>query len=343
MSHRSDLRDLHIVFGSGGMPAVIAGIGSVLALNVAEIDTFSSIGGASGGTIPATILAAKLPPGQYLPTIINQDFSRLIEGKRGFLSTLLAILKKYREGVSKRPARGIWSIHGLQLTIDDMISEWPDNLWILTACDDGQLLLTADGSFRYGGLYAGERASHTPSVGTAVHASCAVPGLVHAVFHLGEKLVDGAFTDDGDVPVDVVWRHFSGDNDRLVLAVDVGDDPIKKNILLRAAWSTFGAQSLAMLRQRPAARPGLAFIDPRTEGFHSLNLSLSSATRWRAILTGFMSTAETLQAHRLASPDGSRKLIEFCREFSRIQGSSRNSITLVQTVEQFLRNRGLYV
>lgn len=338
-----NVRDLHIVFGSGGMPAVMAGIGSALALNVAEITAFSSIGGASGGTIPAAILAAKLKPREYLPTVINLDFSRLIEGKRGFLTTLWAVLKKYRQGVNFRPPRGIWSNNGMRLVLDDMIPSWPQELWILSACADGQLLFTADGSFKYGSAHNGERfAAESPPVGTAIQASCAVPGLVDAVFHRGEKLVDGAFTEAGDVPVDVVWRHFPSVREKLVLAVDVGDDPLKKNIWLRVAFSLFGADYGALSRQRSLARRGLAFIDPRTEEFHSLNLRLSRATRWRAILTGFTATAEAIQAHSLATPDGSQKLMELFIEFSRIRATARRESSFLNLLERYMIQEDLY-
>ena len=48
---------LHLVCGSGGSRAILAGTGAILALNVAGHKKFHSVGGISGGSIPTALLA----------------------------------------------------------------------------------------------------------------------------------------------------------------------------------------------------------------------------------------------------------------------------------------------
>lgn len=335
-------RELHIVFGSGGMPAVLTGIGTTLALNVAGVEQFTSIGGASGGSIPAAILSCGLPPAAYLALILSTDFWSMLEGRRNLISIAWALLNKYRHGPHGRPERGIWTINAMRVLLDDVVPVWPPKLWLVAACDDGQLLFTANGAFKYDLHNSCEQiAKMPPSVGTAISASCAVPGLVDAVIFQNEKLVDGAFSQDGDVPAEVAWRHF-GDADKLVLAVDVGEEPLKKNRILRAAWKLCGAQDREMYRVRPLPRPGLAFIDPRPEVFHSLKLRLSREERWLAIICGFLSASETLQAHYLPSFPARARLTAFCTAFAEFVTLARSGRSVERSIEKFLRDNSCF-
>lgn len=52
----------HLVIEQGGTRALVTGMGATLALRAAGLKSWSTIGGISGGSIPAILMASKLNP-----------------------------------------------------------------------------------------------------------------------------------------------------------------------------------------------------------------------------------------------------------------------------------------
>lgn len=350
-SQSTSNRELHVVFGSGGTQALLAGTGSVLAFHIAGLTEWTSIGSASAGSIPAAILGSKLPPRDFLPQVLDTDFQGLLKRQTSYFGMVLALLRKYHlEKV--RPAKGVFDPAGMRVFIDSIVKTWPDSFWTVASCDHGQVLFTKAGVFKY--QHQGPQGHHMapildgpatiltstpPSVGTAVHATCAIPGIIDTAHLHGENLFDGALGSDGAVPVNVIWRHFPGD-DKLVLAIDVGEDPMKNNRIMRFLWNVFcGGNCASIDGIRPQARPGLVVINPRIEDFHSLKFDLPRGMKWKAILGGFHATVRTILAHKLTDEAGSERLQKFASVFRCLECKAKKPQDLIKPVETFLRQQ----
>src|ERR1700691_4580645 len=273
MSRSPDLPRLHVLFGSGGTKAVLAGTGAALAFHVAELHDFETIGSVSGGAIPAAVFASGAKPRQFLQEVIDSDIASLLEPRVRLPGRIYAVLRKYH--LQKvRPRRGVYTTRRLRRYINKLVPKWPEKFWTLASCSHGQVLFTPIGVYKFTGtpLINGRVLSdRPPSVGLAVCASCAIPGLIDSTRYGGELLFDGALSGDGEVPVDAVERYFKhGHEQTLVLAIDVGEDPIKRTLWLRALWNLFcgGWCETGIDGARPTERPGLLLIKPEVEGFH---------------------------------------------------------------------------
>lgn len=332
-------RELHAVFGSGGTQALLAGTGSLLAFHAGGLTKWTSVGGASAGSMPAVLLAAGVPPNEFLSHVLETDFQKLLKLKSTPVGLLFALLRKYYYEVT-RPAMGVYDPSLLREFIDTIVPVWPKNYWTVAACHHGQVLFTADGVYKYGAKHFRHQLSPTPpSVGWAVHASCAIPGILHAMPLHGENLFDGALSGDGDCPVGVVWRHFPGE-DKKVFAVDVGEDPIKNWWVMRFLWNLFcGGRCNSIDGVRPEPREGLVIVSPRVQGFHSLNFAPSRGLKWQAILTGYQATSAAIQEQNLVQGDAAQRLQEFDAAFRRMQSHAEKPDHLIVPIERFLRQR----
>jgi predicted acylesterase/phospholipase RssA len=334
---------LHVVFGSGGTKTLLAGTGAILAFHVGELDQFATIGAASGGTFVASMLARRLPPKQFLPEIIDTDFGKLVTPRRGFLSRLLALLNKFRHERT-RPRRGVYSVTKLRRKLNQMVPRWPDKLWMVASGDNNsQILFTWKGVFRNAQQQPSQLiCAKPPAVGLAVAASCGIPGILDSTRYRGELLFDGALSGDGDVPVDVVTKHFAPHEDTLTMAMDVGEDPAKKNRWLRLLWHVFsGSWSRPPIDGiHPEPRSGLILVTPEITGFHPLQFKLTRQTKWRALASGFIATAVAMCSYNLVDATAQAKLRRFIAEFELLAATGAQE-NYCRNIEQFLRNENL--
>jgi hypothetical protein len=183
-------------------------------------------------------------------------------------------------------------------------------------------------------------------VGLAVCASCAIPGLIDSTKYGGEMLFDGALSGDGDVPVDAVERYFKhGDEQILILAIDVGEDPIKRARWLRALWNLFcgGWCESGIDGVRPTERPGLLLIKPEVEGFHALQFSIKRDDKWHAVIAGFVAAAKVICDNNLVG-EGEQDTLRWCaNELSDLDRRRKwmpHGLFSLQ-VEKFMRDHAL--
>jgi len=333
---------LHVVFGSGGTKTLLAGAGAVLAFDVGGIDQLETIGAASGGSFIASILARKLPPKRFLPEMIDTDFAKLLAPRVCALSRLLALLNKFRHEQS-RPRRGVYSVKALRHKVNALVPTWPERLWIVASGNNNsQILFTWKGVYRCSQSQQVELiSSRPPAVGLAVTASCGIPGILDSTKYRGELLFDGALSGDGDVPVDVIPRHFGQQEDSLTIAMDTGEDPIKKQRWLRALWHLFSGSwnEPPIDGIHPKPRPGLLLLTPNVTGFHPLQWKIKRDLKWKAIVSGFVATANAICDHNLASNDEQSGLRRFVAAFERLAPQVGDSYC--ESIEQFLRSEGL--
>ena len=75
---KTDFRKLHLVIGAGGTRAFLTGMGAVTALRLSGLQNWATIGGVSGGSIPALFMAAGLSPIDLIDRLLDIDFRNLL-------------------------------------------------------------------------------------------------------------------------------------------------------------------------------------------------------------------------------------------------------------------------
>jgi predicted acylesterase/phospholipase RssA len=336
---------IHIVFGGGATKAILSGIGAVLALNVAGLKDWVTIGACSAGSIPGAVLAADIPPPVYLRHLIDIDIEGLLIARTGWAGRMLAILRKYHfERI--RPRLGAYATARMRRFINSLVRRWPKRFWNVASCDHGQVLFTADGVFKYSGNPRVGRLlkDKPPSVGLAVCASCAMPGIMDSVKWSGELLFDGALSGDGEVPIDVIARHFKDDKTQ-VLAFDIGPEPMKQRPWLRFLWNVFcgGWCESSIDGVHPTEREGLKIVTPVITGFHTLEFSLSPDQKWHAIIAGCVAMAKGVVELGLVEGDAKEKLERIAvtlADMDRNRPKKKGEFS--RKVETFLNSHGLF-
>jgi predicted acylesterase/phospholipase RssA len=258
-----------------------------MACKVAGVSDFQTIGGVSGGSIPAVALAAGIDPRDIMQLTVDVDFSSLVPRHATPLSTVIAFILKDRFEYT-RPKKGVLGSEKLGQFIDSLVPVWPKNFWTMAVVARTQILFTSDGVYQY--LRNGQRRvlSTTPApVGVAIRATCAVPGIIDAVPFMGRHLLDGALSWDGQCPVGIPVRHF-GAASKDIIACDVGDEKSRFAPLFKAFWSLLcGGHCVEHTGpQNPIPSDTLLF-KPHVWSVRSLQFNLSTEQKWQAVHSGF--------------------------------------------------------
>ncbi|MBX9686249.1 MAG: patatin-like phospholipase family protein [Candidatus Obscuribacterales bacterium] len=286
----------HYVISAGGSRAILAGCGSIFASQIAGLK-WDTIGGVSGGSIPAVMLAAGMPPAQLLQFALEIDFREMCVNKAGKIRTLLAILlKEYHEHPENRPSYGIMETDKLGAFINSKVSSWPDKFWTMAVDGDSQIVFKKDGIFEYTGDGRCIQWAKDPGpVGFAVQATCAIPGVTQPPKLKGRYLFDGAFSKDGMCPVGVPIRHF-GVPPSSVVGLCVGED-LQEGVMgmFRRFWKwIWGIKPDSSWNEGTA---GVVDIHPHVSHIHALRFELTADEKWLAILEGFSTTVYALASH----------------------------------------------
>lgn len=326
--HQAPARDVNVIFGSGGSIATLAGVGAVVALRKSGLNILT-IGGISGGTIPAFLMASNRDAISVVTEVLDTDFISMVKPKVGPLRRLWALAMKFRHEL-KRTRDGVYTGDPMREHLDKLAPAWLPKLWIVACCDHGQVLFTDHGVFKYRGNGRKKLLDANPaSVGTAVVASCAIPGLIDLVHYRGEYLFDGALGFDGACPVQPVTRHFNHPQDTIV-AIDVGEDSIKEARWFKLWWHVAcgrGDVCGPMAGEHPDESEGRIVITPRVNGFHGLKFSLSRAEKWQAIIAGFNACVDRLEKAGLLSPEANGDLFALRRKLARVDSLKGNAKT----------------
>jgi hypothetical protein len=288
-------RARHLVFGSGGTRAFLNGAGSMFACHLAGVDNWASIGGVSGGSIPALLLAGGVHPREIVWHAVNTDFSDLLE-QHDTIGNMVKQRFLFRRSSGRLLRHGIVRSGGLGAHLESVVPHWPDKFWTMAVNGRRQFLFTKDGVFLYRKGKVVKKISDKPApVGLAIRASCAVPGIIEAVEYEGHVLFDGALSHYGECPTEMASRHFGAQIEE-ILAVDLMRQrrPRKERMIENLARALSGT-----LRQRPK----LPFVDGTQAGlvvrtdmedFPSLDFSIGAELKQRAVLAGFRSTCTEL-------------------------------------------------
>lgn len=281
----------HYVISAGGSRAILAGCGSIFASEIAGID-WQTIGGVSGGSIPAVLLASGMKPAQLLELALKIDFRQMCVSTAGTWETLLAILlKEYHENPKNRTGYGVMETDKLGQFIDTLVPVWPEKFWTMAVDGDDQIVFRKDGIFRYDkNGKCTQLASDPGSTGFAVRATCTIPGITKAPKFMGKYIFDGAFSRFGLCPVGLPIEFYGTRPDSIV-GVCVGEDLDKGfSGMLRNAWKWFwGVGPDPSWSERTA---GVIDVHPHIDHIHALRFELSSDEKWLAVLEGFSETVK---------------------------------------------------
>ena len=146
----------HLVIGAGGSRAFLTGIGAIVALKLGGLKEWSSIGGVSGGSIPALFMAHGLGLQELVEGLISLDFRNLMRscpsGKDAMQEHALDA-----EGNAPAPnfvarllARGALHTDMLGQAVESVVPEWPDNFWTMAMSQRSHVVFTKVGVFEYG-------------------------------------------------------------------------------------------------------------------------------------------------------------------------------------------------
>ncbi|HEY9784439.1 MAG TPA: patatin-like phospholipase family protein [Candidatus Obscuribacterales bacterium] len=329
--------ELSVVFGSGGSKAVLAGAGAVLAFHIGELKTFRTIGGVSGGSIPAALFAGGTDAATMLSQALQTDFSQLLTPSTGLIRRLLALLSKYRYEQT-RPAKGVFSTEVLGRYIDGYVPRWPSNYWTLASVNGGSVLFTARGVARLAPHSKPSLlAAAPPSVGLSVQASCAIPGVIDAIRYHGEHLFDGALTEDGECPVDVPVREFGVQKSDLI-AIDITEEAVKKSRWLRILWHIFcGGRCVSIDAVHPEEKDGLILVQPDIRGFHALQFKLNRDQKWHAVVASFIATVNALEKYGRIPESGRAALLTLRERLSAVDLKLIRKRAYAKSVERIIR------
>lgn len=294
--------DLELAVSSGGSAAVLAGVGTFVACELAGIYKWRRLFGVSGGAVITSLAACGMSAKGMISMALAVDFDGLITWREGILYPFFRLLGTSRSEGSElifdpdwRETHwtGLFGTCGLNRIICEltrqfgMESKWPENFTTMATTRDGsQVVFNNEGVFHL--TLDGARVQLTDKpvpLAFAVRASSTIPGVLAALEFKGVTLYDGAMSRDGLCPVGLLVRNFGADP-RKILACRVGEDNLKPIMgrLHRAArifWRVhpnfhWGPETAGVMEFRPAI-----------DHVQTLKFKLSPDEKWYAILTSF--------------------------------------------------------
>lgn len=344
----------HLVLSAGGSRAILGGAGAVLAIDqaIGSIDDVQlrarnsdwlSIGGVSGGSIPAIMYADGYSAREALKMAIEIDFSSMLTRHGSIPQILFAYLMQGRFERT-RPRHGVLSSEKLGDWIDERITAWPPNFWTMAVVGQDQILFDQNGVRQISPDGQIKILSDKPApVGLAIRASCAVPGIISAVPYKGRFLFDGALTPDGSCPVNIPLRYY-GATHPSTIACEVGNDSRSASHMLNL-WKLFCGQNCvpAWETEDLTSEHGMIVIEPNMMHFKSLQFTLTRDQKWMAVMTSYMASVEALKGAGLISAEKLPLMEEICATYRDIEKLGKTSDGLLSLLtEDLLTRHGLF-
>jgi predicted acylesterase/phospholipase RssA len=286
----------HIVLGSGGSKAALTGAGVVLATRAARLK-IESIGGVSGGFVPAALAATDMPSHQFLEVARKTDIASLLTQRPLFRQVVkegrkLDLLK---DGLYDTSPLGDM-VHGHMPS-----AKWPEKLWTMAVGDEhSQVVFTKNGVTEYGPSGQVILSGKPPKVGDAVRATSAIPGVLASMELYGRRLYDGALGQFGKCPSDMAKMHFGIPEERVIASLPVGAMTYPNKKLYQFAKYLSGNTEKGS--ENFVEHAGIV-VRPEVKSFHSLRFALRPAQRDEAILAGYRSAIEQFATNNLISGD----------------------------------------
>ncbi len=308
-------RDLHLVCGAGGTRAIIGCAGAVFGMHAMGMNSWASIGGISGGSLPTLLYAAGIHPRALMRRALTTDFSTLVVKRRHLLQVLRKFMGQAKH--ERLPRTAVHCSKGMVKFIDDLVPTWPDKFWTMATTDlpkkgRCQVLFTKRGVFLYDKHGNCEQLSYHPApVGLAIAASCAIPGVIDHVEYLGMQLYDGMMSWDGRTPARLVKLHYGAAYEDIV-AVDVGGiKPPFPSLTKRIAAYLCDDDCHPDTHMTPDQWDalGVRVVRANIHNFGSLNLNPTLKQRSHAMRLGYTAAVRTLCPKRGKFKFDAKKLL----------------------------------
>lgn len=304
----------HLIIEQGGTRALVTGMGATLALKVAGLKGWSSIGGISGGSIPAILMAAGLAPHSALEGILACDFSKLFEPSKKTATDPAAAFAATRDGerapahkwVARMLRKGMMHTDKLGELIEDKVKVWPESFWTMAASESSHVLFTSERVVEYGFDGSITVLSEEPApISLAIRATCAVPGLLEAVQYRGRYLFDGALSPYGSNPVAFTRKHLVGEDGLIVSCHSTGKDSRKNDWLLSLGrWLLCPMAGKVVTCDRGAD----ISINPHVPQLNALRFNMTDVQKQLGVLAGFNATVLALSKNSNMFQEGVRNL-----------------------------------
>ncbi len=304
----------HLIIEQGGTRALVTGMGATLALKVAGLKKWSTIGGISGGSIPAILMAAKLPPITSAEKILACDFSQLFQPSEKVGTDPAAAFAAVPEGerapahkwVARMLRKGMMHTDKLGELIENQVKTWPESFWTMASSEDSHVLFTSERvtEFGFDGSITVLQEGPAP-ISLAIRATCAVPGLLEAVEFHGRYLFDGALSPYGDNPVAFARKHLLGEEGLVVSCFSSGKDSRKNDMLLNLGrWLLCHSAGKVKTGDRKAD----ININPHVPQLNALRFKMTEVQKQLGMLAGFNATIMALSKHGNMFQEGLRNL-----------------------------------
>jgi predicted acylesterase/phospholipase RssA len=281
----------HLVLGSGGSKSALTGAGVVLATRAADIE-LDTIGGVSGGMIPATLAASGMPSHELLRVAKQTDIATLL--------TQRPLFQQVRQGRKLDLLKdGLYDTAPLGEMVHSHVpnGEWPDKLWTMAVGGEhSEVVFTKKGVTEYTPNGQHILSSKPAKISEAVRATSAIPGMLASMEMYGKRLYDGALGKFGKCPSDMAKTHFGVPEERIIASLPVGAMTTANKKLYQFAKYLSG--NMEQGSERLVEHAGIV-IRPEVKSFHSLRFSLQPAQREEAIMAGYRSALEEFAKNNL--------------------------------------------
>lgn len=290
----------HLIIGQGGTRAILTGLGATLALKMAGLTRWSTVGGISGGAIPAILMANNAHPLMVLDKLLALDFTQLLLPVKsaGNRNAEFAALKEGERTPAHRFAarllrRGMKCTGKLGEIIEREVKTWPEAFWTMAVSENSHVMFTSTGVFEYGFDGSFEILSDQPApIALAIRATCAVPGLLEAVEYRGRYLFDGALSPLGESPVAWVREKFFAESGMVVSCVSTGKDSGRHNFLSDLARRLI-LKNAARVKPDAGQEADIS-IAPYVPELNALRFMMSESQKKIGLLAGFNAAAAEL-------------------------------------------------
>lgn len=301
-------RDVNLLIGTGGSRAILFGTGVVLALSQANFGKFRSIGGVSGGSMPASLIATNPDASALLKEVLKTDFDKLVTRRVSLLQFLAQVIRD-RKPIDPPERVGALDATLMGQYFDTNVPDWPKLFWTMALSHQRPVIMTRNGVLHAqdDGVMA-SLSKNVVSMSAAIRATCAVPFLLDPVPWIddaGEEhlLIDGGYSPEGRCPMSVPEKLFALE-DSCLLVVNVGEDRSHLHQMLDKVFDTQWKDENVVTANLPDPAPAnyeRIIVRPALPISGSFKFRLSQREKWQMILSGYMSAVEAFEKHGLLS------------------------------------------
>ncbi|MEZ4536987.1 MAG: patatin-like phospholipase family protein [Cyanobacteriota/Melainabacteria group bacterium] len=285
------LSSAHLLCGGGGCRAVLASCGAFIAFDLAGIE-FESIGGISGGAIPAVLRASEKDLDSIIRLALNLKFNKLITRRDGmWLPSNIA-----------RPQYGIYDSANLGSFVEGVGCRWSSRFWTAAVSNDSILAFLAKGTFQrrisiHNSSDWHKLSTNVPGIGLAIRATVAIPAFISGIpspFEDGEFLFDGGLGPEGRCPVSIP-RSLFGASKGILIVIDVGSEGSLGTRVIEYLGRLVTGTKWSSPELPIYIDQSIILVRPKITQVTTFDFTARKDLKWFAIIEGYLATFEKLK------------------------------------------------